>query len=157
MRLGWVALIVAAATGADIATKAWARAVLEPAGPPVDLLPFLSLRLVFNEGVSFSLFAPSSDVGGLLIVGLTAILTLAAGAWAITSGEWQRVALALVTAGALGNLLDRLSRGSVTDFLMFHPGVALFVFNVADVWITTGVIALVLRQFAGSRGQDQQS
>lgn len=152
MRLGWVALLVVGATGADIGTKAWARAVLDPAAPPVDLLPFVSLRLAFNEGVSFSLFAPSSDVGGLLIVGLTAILTLAVGAWAIASRRWQRVALALVTAGALGNLLDRLSHGSVTDFLLFHPGVTLFVFNVADVWITTGVIALVLSNLKATNG-----
>lgn len=88
----------------------------------------------------------------MLIVGLTAILTLAAGAWAIASRGWQRVALALVTAGALGNLLDRLGHCSVTDFLLFQPGVALFVFNVADVWITIGVIALVLSNFKATNG-----
>ena len=54
MRVGVAALIVATGVTLDLATKAWARASLEPYGPAFDFLPFVSLHLTFNEGVSFT-------------------------------------------------------------------------------------------------------
>lgn len=149
MRLGWVALLVAGATGADIATKAWARATLVSGEPALDLLPFLSLLLFFNEGVSFSLLAFPDGAAGPLIVALTAVLTLAAGTWAVLAGGARRFALTLITAGALGNLLDRSVHGRVTDFLLLHSGgMSLFVFNVADLCIAGGATVLVMGQLA---------
>lgn len=144
MRAGAAALVIATGAALDLAAKAWARAALEPYGSPIDFLPFVSLRLSFNEGVSFSLLAFEGEAARLLLIGLTAALTLALAVWAYRSHGWQRAALALVLAGALGNLIDRTARGAVTDFLGLHFGNWYpFVFNLADVWITLGVALLL--------------
>ncbi|MFC5387757.1 signal peptidase II [Aquamicrobium segne] len=63
VQVGPAALIVAIGAALDLATKAWARASLEPYGPAFDFLPFVSLHLTFNEGVSFGLFAFEGDTG----------------------------------------------------------------------------------------------
>lgn len=68
--------------------------------------------------------------------------------WGYRSQGWQRAALSFVVAGALANLIDRSSRGSVTDFLALHFGEwHPFVFNLADVWISIGVALLLVTQF----------
>ena len=54
MKAALVALVIVTGAALDLATKAWARASLEPYGPASDFLPFVSLRLTFNEGVSFT-------------------------------------------------------------------------------------------------------
>ena len=147
MKAALVALVIVTGAALDLATKAWARASLEPYGPASDFLPFVSLRLTFNEGVSFSLFAFEGDIGRAALIVFPGLLTLAMAAWAYRSQGWQRAGLSLVTAGALGNLLDRSARGSVTDFLSLHLGDwNPFVFNLADVWISLGVVVLLASQ-----------
>lgn len=71
VQVGPAALIVAIGAALDLATKAWARASLEPYGPAFDFLPFVSLHLTFNEGVSFGLFAFEGDRGS---VGISTII-----------------------------------------------------------------------------------
>ncbi len=83
----------------------------------------------------------------------TALITLAIAIWAFrTPYERERYALAAIVAGALGNLIDRAYFGNVTDFLSLHFGTLnLFVFNLADVWISLGVLALLFLQFKGDK------
>ncbi len=137
-------LVVATGAALDLVTKAWARASLEPYGPAFDFLPFVSLRLTFNEGVSFSLFAFEGDTGQTALLTVTGLLTLGMTIWAYRSQGWQRAALSCVVAGALANLIYRAALGSVTDFLGLHFGDwHPFVFNLADVWISIGVCLLL--------------
>lgn len=144
MKLGIAVRLVFTGVGLDLATKAWARAALEPYGTPLDFLPFVSLRLSFNEGVSFSMFSSGTEGARLILLALTGLLTLALGVMAFRSDGWQRVGLSVIMAGALGNLIDRAARGSVTDFLGLHFGDWYpFVFNLADVWISIGVLLLL--------------
>jgi signal peptidase II len=147
VRVGAAALIVATGAALDLATKAWARASLEAYGPVLDFLPFVSLHLTFNEGVSFSLLAFKSDMGQAALVVITGLLTLIMAIWAYRSQGWHRAALSLVVAGALANLIDRGARGSVTDFLNLHFwDWHFFVFNLADVWISLGAVFLLALQ-----------
>lgn len=147
MKLGAAALVIATGAALDLATKAWARDSLQPYGDALDFLPFVSLRLTFNEGVSFSLFAFEGDIGQAALLAFTGLLTLAMAVWAYRSHGWQRAALSFVVAGAMANLIDRSGRGSVTDFLGLHFGDwHLFVFNLADVWISLGVAFLLALQ-----------
>lgn len=147
MRVGTAALIVATGVALDLATKAWARVSLEPYGPASDFLPFVSLHLTFNKGVSFSLLAFEGDTSQAALVVVTGLLTLAMTVWAYRSQGWYRIALSLVVAGALANLIDRGARGSVTDFLNLHFGDwHFFVFNLADVWISFGAAFLLALQ-----------
>lgn len=148
MRAGAAVSLVVFGSALDLAGKAWARAALEPYAAPLDFLPLVSLRLSFNEGVSFSMFASESEGARLVLLALTGLLTLALGVAALRSQRWQRAGLSLIVAGALGNLIDRAARGSVTDFLGLHFGEWYpFVFNLADVWISLGVVVLVISPY----------
>jgi signal peptidase II len=147
LRAGFAALIIATGAALDLAAKGWARASLEPDGPGLDFLPFVSLLLTFNEGVSFSLFAFDGELGQAILIGATGVMMLVVIMWAYRSQGWEQAALSLIAAGALGNLIDRCIRGSVTDFLGLHLGSwHPFVFNLADVWITLGVVGLLAVQ-----------
>ena len=156
MRAALAAFLIVTGAALDLATKAWARASLEPYGPASDFLPFVSLRLTFNKGVSFSMFSFDGEIGQTFLIGATGLLTLIMAAWAYRSHGWQRVALSFATAGALGNLLDRSARGSVTDFLGLHFGDWYpFVFNLADVWISAGFSLLVAAPMLSSERKGQ--
>ena len=125
---------------ADLVSKAWAlRQVPSESAASTAIV---QLRLVANRGVSFGV--GSQHPGVVVVVALVA--TLAVGWWltrAVSAGE--RVAVAAVLGGALGNLIDRLANGAVTDWVgvSWYP----LTFNLADVAIRGGVlVALVLRQ-----------
>ncbi|MDX3925166.1 MAG: signal peptidase II [Shinella sp.] len=148
MKTGWCIIVVLAGVALDLAAKAWARASLEPYGSAVDFLPFISLRLTFNEGVSFSLLSFDHDGRRLALLAFTGLLTLGLAIWAyrIPHGG-ERLALSVIIAGALANFLDRAVNSAVTDYLDLHFGDwHPFVFNLADVWISVGAFLLIVLQ-----------
>ena len=109
-----------------------------------DLVYF---RPAFNRGVSFSLFAQSSDTGRYLLIAVLAAISIAVAAMAWrASSHLAAAGFGLILGGALGNLWDRVAYyGAVFDFLSVHFGnLSLFVCNFADVAISAGVGALIL-------------
>ncbi|MBI4369717.1 MAG: signal peptidase II [Elusimicrobia bacterium] len=123
---------------ADQAIKILVKRFLEPVGM-IELLPFLSLTYVENPGVSFGLM---QDAGNkwLLIVNLAATAAIYV-YWrrrmrAGTFHVLETWGLALILAGALGNIFDRLHYGYVVDFVDFKVWP---VFNLADSLISIGV------------------
>ncbi len=132
---------------ADQFSKWWILQHFRP-GEVLPVLPVFNLVLTFNEGAAFSFL---SDAGGWqrwFFIGLTLAVSAGLVVWIsrLRPGEkWLATALALVLGGALGNLVDRVRLGRVTDFLDFHwqdwhwPA-----FNLADSAITLGVLLLLL-------------
>lgn len=158
MRAILVTALIAAGTALDLTTKSLARTMLEPYAHQVDFLPFLSLRLTFNSGVSFSMLALEGRLGFFILIGLTGILTLIVTVLAYFSKGRQSMGLSIISAGALGNLIDRSTRSVVTDFLDLHFGEwHLFVFNLADIWISIGVAIMLATQFLPSDFLDKHS
>lgn len=145
MKTRWCILVVLAGATLDLAVKAWARTSLEPYGPAADFLPFISLRLTFNDGISFSLLSFDHDGGRLALLAFTGLLTLGLAIWVYKMPHGgERLALSVIIAGALANFLDRAVNGAVTDYLDLHLGDwNPFIFNLADVWISIGVIFLL--------------
>jgi signal peptidase II len=139
----WLAGIAGAIIVADQITKIAVRAAIEP-GDTIDVLPGVDLVRARNKGIAFGLLPGNQGI----VVGLTfvalAIIALVLARLAYTS---RTVAIGggLLLGGSLGNLLDRLARGGVTDFIDVPLWPA---FNVADVAIVAGaaVIALGLLQ-----------
>ena len=133
-RAAGVALLVIAC---DQATKALVRAELVR-GERREMLPFLDLVHVRNTGIAFGFLA---DTGALLLAGTAAAL-LALLAFVLSHSGRPLVWLpaGLLLGGAAGNLLDRARDGFVTDFLKLPNWPA---FNVADIAITCGVLALL--------------
>ena len=123
---------------ADQAAKALIEANLVP-GEQVDVLGPLEFTLAHNRGVAFGL----ASGGGVLLVALTVAALVVVGVLFARDparpGMW--VAIGLLAGGALGNLVDRVRVGEVTDYidLLSWPP-----FNLADVAVTLGVVVLAL-------------
>jgi len=113
----------------------------------------LSIVHAQNRGAAFSILADAPDaVRGVVLIGMSGVVTLVV-AWmfrgALVKPETHtlagRLALALVLGGALGNLYDRILRGSVTDFVLFYWRDWQFpAFNVADSAISVGAVLLLI-------------
>ncbi len=126
----------------DQAAKAAIEANLVPGGH-VHLFGPLDLTLAHNSGIAFGL----ADGGGIALVALTIIALAFVGLLFARNPDrpWMWVAVGLLVGGALGNLIDRVRADAVTDYvdLLSWPP-----FNLADVAITLGVVALAL-SYAG--------
>lgn len=105
---------------------------------PIVLVPkWLSMVFVENKGIAFSLPIPGGLSG---LIAIVVSLYLVAELWRKRSVKTVKLAYTLIIAGALGNLIDRVWHGAVTDFI----SVSTFpVFNLADSFICIGV-ALVI-------------
>ena len=140
--------VVLATLAIDQAAKAAAETWL-PFGRSIDVLPILALYRTVNSGIAFSLFAGFGSIG--LIAATLAISVAVVIIWAQSRDGGRLVSLgyALIVGGAVGNLIDRITRGAVVDYLLLHVGDwTLFVFNLADAALTLGPIVLI---FAFSR------
>jgi signal peptidase II len=141
-RLAAVGIAVAVVV-ADQVTKAWARGALDDS--IIDVIPgFLRLALAENSGAAFGLFKSGGEI--IAVFAVVAVVVIFFAFRAVESRS-DLVGLGLVLGGAVGNLVDRLTRGEglldgrVTDWidLWFIPN-----FNVADAAISIGVALLLL-------------
>ncbi|MEW5931160.1 MAG: signal peptidase II [Gemmatimonadota bacterium] len=146
--------LVAAVTAADWVSKAWVQHRLPLDGWHTVVDGWVVFTHRRNTGVAFSMFAGGESALRVLLLTLAGIAGIAVCVHLIrtTRDHLLHFAAALVVAGALGNLGDRLLNGAVTDFILlrYFP----FVFNVADVAITVGGILLALR--LGQSGETRQ-
>lgn len=151
-RMATVAVVILASTAIDLGAKAVAEAWLTE-GVPRGFVPFVDLSLSFNRGISFSVFAAHDPSSLALLLALQGTLTCLVIAWALaTTGTLERLGLAAIAGGAAGNFLDRLIDGAVTDFLDLHTGgIRWFTFNLADTWISAGVVLLLLEGLSARR------
>jgi len=118
-------------------------------GKAIPLIPILDLLLVFNSGIAFSIFDFNNNVFsfGLSIFGLMIVVYLHS-LYKSEESSINRLSLILIIAGALGNIIDRLPDGVVTDFLFFHIGnTSFFIFNFADAFISIGAALFFLTEF----------
>lgn len=145
--------LILGVVGVDASTKEAALMYLD--GNVVPVLPVLDLTLGFNTGVSFGMFASDGTQGWLAIVLVTLAVCLVVGwLWHRSRLRLERLGYASILGGALGNLVDRVPDGAVTDFIGVHVGGwHLPTFNLADVAITAGVILLLVSTVAGASGQ----
>jgi lipoprotein signal peptidase len=138
----------------DQASKQWILQVFDDRpGQPIAVTGFLNLALVFNHGVSFGLANNNGPLNALLFTVLAAVIVAGLLAWLWrTGGTLLPLAIGMVIGGAVGNVVDRLARGAVTDFLDFHLGEwHWFVFNLADAAICVGVGLMVIDSLVGRR------
>ncbi len=147
--LGWAAYALAAVViGLDQLSKWWVLGPLDlPARGQVEVAPpWLRFTLTHNPGVSFGLL----NAGSLSRWGLALFSVGVAGALAVWAARadkrLQALGLGLIMGGALGNALDRVRLGVVTDFVDVSAALPFFpwIFNAADSAITAGVALLLL-------------
>ena len=145
MRQGLLAALVVLL--ADQLTKWWILDAFHlPERGSVEVLPVLSLTMVWNPGVTFGLFHQDGALGVWILAGVALAVVVALGVW-LRRAETALVAVALgsIVGGAVGNVIDRVRFGAVVDFIHAHAwGWSWYVFNVADAAIVCGVAALLL-------------
>ena len=120
----------------------------------IDVLPpLLNLRMAWNYGINFGLFAQNGDLTRWVLVVVALAISVAVIWWVINDppGTIGKIAAGFLIGGALGNVIDRLLYGAVADFLnMSCCGIDNpYAFNVADIAIFIGAFGLVL--FTGGK------
>ncbi len=123
---------------------------------PRRVLPVLDITLMYNTGAAFSFLSDASGWQRWLFVGLAIVVGAGVVIWMRRLGGRSQAllcaALALILAGALGNVIDRLRIGHVVDFIHAHWNGAYFpAFNVADSAISIGAALLLLDAWIESR------
>jgi len=114
----------------------------------ISLNTFLNLNLIWNEGIAFGLLSFDEknyyNLLTFLIIGITLVLL-----WLmLRSSGLEKLGFASVIGGSFGNVSDRIFYSSVPDFIdLNYKGFHWFVFNVADIFITLGVLILIVCEF----------
>ena len=145
-------ILAAVVIAVDQGVKALVRSGV-PEGSVRELLPGVDLVHTKNTGVSFGLLsgAPAWVVG---LVSTAALVLVVGLLIRVAPGNAGRVAAALIVGGALGNLIDRVTVGSVTDFLdlpLLPPC------NVADIAITFGAITMAAAILLGGQEDEHEA
>ena len=122
---------------------------LQSNGTDIDfyIYPFLNIYLVWNTGIGFGLASLEADFTYHLLTAVIAIINFILIIFLIkTKGAYEYL-IAIILGGSLGNLFDRLYYFAVPDFIDFHLGnFHWFIFNIADIFITLGIIGLILTE-----------
>lgn len=137
----------------DQATKWWVLEVVMQPPRVIEVTSFFNLVLAWNRGVSFSMFAHEAEVMPYVLSALALAITGMLLVWLRRADRpFLAASIGLVIGGAVGNVVDRLRFGAVTDFLDFHLwGYHYPAFNIADAGIFIGVAMILLDGFAGRR------
>ena len=119
---------------------------LEEKNEEVNILvtSFLNINLIWNNGIAFGLFSFDQNIYYNVLSVLIILITLII-FWMITkTSGLEKLAFMMIFGGSLGNIFDRLYYSSVPDFIDIHiDNFHWFIFNVADIFISLGVIMLV--------------
>ena len=106
---------------------------------------FLNISLIWNEGIAFGFFSFNQEYLYNLLTLIILLVVCIVSVMIIKNDGYKKFALLMIFGGAIGNLYDRIFYKAVPDFLDFHIGeFHWFVFNVADIFITLGVIFMIL-------------
>ena len=108
---------------------------------------FLNINLIWNEGIAFGLLSFNIDKLYTLITFLILLIISIIFYMVFYSEGLKKYSLLMVLGGALGNVYDRIFYGAVPDFIDFHiSNFHWFVFNIADIFVTLGVICLIVAE-----------
>ena len=116
-------------------------------GENINVLPFLDFYLIFNTGIAFSFFDEGGELGRWILVFLVLLVCLYLVYVLISEKlrKYETFALLMILSGGLGNLIDRSLWGYVIDFIyLYYENYSFYIFNLADTFITIGVIIYIL-------------
>ena len=113
---------------------------------------YLNIVLIWNKGIAFGLFSFDEshlyNILSLIISIIVVILVI----MSLKSHGFKRYSLLMIVGGALGNLHDRIFFNAVPDFIDFHVGnFHWFIFNVSDIFITLGVISMIVLELLDNK------
>ena len=122
---------------------------LQTTGTDIDfyILPFLNFYLVWNTGVGFGLVPLETNIYYHILTAIIALVNLVLIFFLLKAKGIYTYLFALIIGGSLGNLFDRIYYYAVPDFIDVHIGnFHWFIFNVADIFITVGIIGFIFTE-----------
>ncbi len=122
---------------------------LQSIGTDIDfyIFPFLNFYLVWNTGIGFGIASFESNIFYHILTSIIAIVNLVLIYFLLKAKGVHVYLLSIIIGGSLGNLYDRVYYYAVPDFIDFHIGnFHWFIFNVADIFITVGIISLMFTE-----------
>ena len=114
-------------------------------GVSINFIPLIDLLLIYNSGIAFGMFDLDERIFSniIFVIGLFIVVYL----FKLMKDEntlLRKYSFALIVGGALGNLIDRIPDGQVTDMFHFHTSnFSFFVFNTADAFISVGAVLII--------------
>tara|TARA_B100001057_G_C22665903_1_gene877810 strand:- start:540 stop:1052 length:513 start_codon:yes stop_codon:yes gene_type:complete len=117
---------------------------------------YINLNLVWNTGVGFGLLSSTSNFIYNIITGFIGFIILILLYFTITSNSTEKIIFSIIIGGASGNFYDRIFFSAVPDFIDLHyKNFHWFTFNVADIFITLGLIALII--YSSPKRKDEKN
>ena len=118
---------------------------------------YLNIYLVWNTGIGFGLFSLENNLYYNLFTGIIILINFVLLYFAIIETKIKSFFLMIILGGSLGNLFDRVYYRAVPDFIdLNYAGYHWFVFNVADIFISIGIICLILAEFLFYKKADEK-
>ena len=113
----------------------------------IKISSFINLNLIWNKGIAFGLFSYGEKFEYNLLTGLIIMIISIVFWMTIKTKGLEKYGFLMILGGALGNIFDRLYYSAVPDFIdMYYKNFHWFVFNVADIFITVGVLMLIINE-----------
>ena len=115
---------------------------------------YLNIILIWNKGIAFGLLSFNDSYLYNILSLIISIIVIILVVMSLKSRGFKRYSLLMIVGGALGNLHDRIFFNAVPDFIDFHIGsFHWFIFNVADIFITLGVISMIILEIISNNKQ----
>lgn len=158
-RIAVVGGVLVSTLAVDVLTKWLILNVVMTPPRVIEVTPFFNLVLGFNPGISFGMFRDLFLERPLVLVSIKVLIIIALVVWAMrTDKRKEAAALGMIAGGAAGNVVDRASRGAVTDFLDFHVEAWHWpAFNTADAAITVGAVLLIAASVWSARSRSART
>ena len=118
----------------------------------VSVTSFLNLTLIWNEGIAFGLFSFDDKLYyNLLTIFIILVTTVII--WLMSKSKgFEKYSFIMIIGGSLGNIFDRIFYSAVPDFIDIHiNNFHWFIFNVADIFITLGILCLISIEILGNK------
>ena len=113
---------------------------------------YLNIVLIWNKGIAFGLFSFDESRLYNILTLIISIIVVILVIMSLKSEGFKRYSLLMIIGGALGNLHDRIFSNAVPDFIDFHVGnFHWFIFNVSDIFITLGVISMIVLELVDNK------
>ena len=141
----------------DQVSKYYIINIFEFQNKAIYLSSFLNLQLIWNEGIAFGLLSFENDLyyNSITFVITIVILILL---FLIKNDDQYSYFYSIIVGGALGNLIDRIRYSSVPDFIDFHiSNFHWFVFNIADIFVSLGVICLIVAEIFFNKNVNEKN
>ena len=118
----------------------------------VEITSFLNFNLIWNDGIAFGLFSFDQKTYYNLITFIIIMITIVIFVMIIKTQKIEKLGFMMIFGGSLGNIFDRIYYSSVVDFIDLHiNNFHWFIFNIADIFISLGVVILIVLEFFGKK------